>query len=235
MTEVNQETKKIIEGLLMVASDPLSIADMLKIINDDEGGDDSKRITINELQEIINELGDDCKGRGVELKEVANGYRFQVNANIIPWIRKLFAEKPPRYSRALLETLAIIAYRQPVTRAEIEDVRGVGVSSNIMKTLVEHEWVEIVGQKEVPGRPSLYATTKKFLDYFNLRALDELPALDTETVLPSVDLPALGIFAGQVNDIDAAVATQTSASEENNASFDSEVGDTKNNDNESQD
>lgn len=132
---------------------------------------------INDVENLLTELQCDYAGRGIELKEVATGYRFQVRADLGLWISKLFAEKPPRYSRALLETLALIAYKQPITRAEIEDVRGVAVSTNIMKTLQEHEWIRVIGYKEVPGKPALFATTDKFLDHFNLKSLAELPQL----------------------------------------------------------
>ena len=177
MSEVN--IKQIIEGLLMVSEQPLRIDDIYKVINSD-----NNLFKINELQVIIDEIVNDYSDSGIELKEVASGWRFQVKKDLSPWVNKLYAERPPRYSRALLETLALIAYRQPVTRAEIEKVRGVTVSTNIMKTLIEHEWVCVVGYKEVPGRPAIFATTKKFLDYFNLQSLEELPPLMefTETI-----------------------------------------------------
>src|SRR5690606_10035661 len=114
--------------------------------------------------------------RGFELKEVASGYRFQVATAMAPWVSRLWEERPQRYSRALLETLALIAYRQPITRGDIEEIRGVAVSSNIVKTLLEREWIRVVGHKDVPGRPAMYATTRKFLDYFNLKNLDDLPS-----------------------------------------------------------
>jgi segregation and condensation protein B len=126
---------------------------------------------------VLGELEFDYASRPVQVQRVASGFRFQIRAGYSPWLSRLFEEKPVRYSRALLETLAIIAYRQPVTRGEIEDVRGVAVSSGIVRTLLEREWVQVVGHKEVPGRPALYATTREFLDYFGLKALDELPAL----------------------------------------------------------
>ena len=120
----------------------------------------------------------ETEGHGYELVHVASGYRFQVRQELGPWVSRLFEEKPPRYSRALLETLALIAYRQPITRAEVEDVRGVSVSSSIMRTLLERGWVRAVGQRETPGRPTMYGTTRAFLDYFNLHALRDLPPLD---------------------------------------------------------
>ncbi len=164
--------KQIIEALFMVSEEPLSIDRLYKIFSSND-----YPLEISELRAIINELVDDYTEGGIELKEVASGWRFQVRSELSHWISKLYEERPPRYSRALLETLALIAYRQPITRAEIEDVRGVAVSSNIIKTLLEHEWVRAVGYKEVPGKPALFATTKKFLDHFNLKHLDELPPL----------------------------------------------------------
>ncbi len=163
-------SKDIIEALFFASEEPLSVDKITKLLelNDME---------INRLAEIINELVDDYSDRGIELKEVASGWRFQVRTAFAPWVTKLYAEKPPKYSRALLEILALIAYRQPITRSEIEDIRGVAVSSNIIRTLLEHEWIRVIGTKEVPGRPALFATTKKFLDHFNLKHLDELPSI----------------------------------------------------------
>jgi segregation and condensation protein B len=129
------------------------------------------------MEHVLVMLAGACEGRGFELKKVASGYRLQVRQEFAPWIRRLFEEKPQRYSRALLETLALIAYRQPITRGEIEEIRGVTVSSNIIRTLSEREWVRVVGHRDVPGRPAMYATTRQFLDYFNLTGLDELPPL----------------------------------------------------------
>lgn len=161
--------KQIVEGLLMTAEQPLPIEAIHKTVGD--------MVEIKELRDIVKEMVEDCGERGIELREVASGWRFQVKQELSPWINKLYAERPPRYSRALLETLALIAYRQPITRAEIEKVRGVTVSSNIMKTLMEHEWIRVVGYKEVPGKPAVFATTNKFLDHFNLQNLEQLPAL----------------------------------------------------------
>lgn len=132
---------------------------------------------IETLQKAVDEIVEDYASRPVALKKVASGYRFQVKPELSFWVGRLFEEKPPRYSRALLETLAIIAYRQPVTRGDIEDIRGVAVSSNIIRTLLEREWIRIIAHKEVPGRPALYGTTKQFLDYFDLSSLHELPTL----------------------------------------------------------
>jgi segregation and condensation protein B len=129
------------------------------------------------FKKALDVLGKSCNGRAFELKEVASGYRLQIREDYAPWVGRLWEERPQRYSRALLETMALIAYRQPITRGEIEDVRGVAVNSNIIKTLMEREWIRIVGYREVPGRPAMFATTKAFLDHFNLKSLDELPAL----------------------------------------------------------
>ena len=164
--------QKIIEGLLFASSEPLSVEQLQKLISEEK-----KFFSIKEIRVFLNALVKDYVGRGIELKEVASGFRFQVREELSPWINKLFQERPQRYSQALLEVLALVAYRQPITRAEIEEIRGVSLSTNIMRTLIEREWIQIVGHKDVPGRPSLYATTKQFLDYFNLNNLSQLPEL----------------------------------------------------------
>lgn len=170
---MNQEKiKNIIEAALMVSDKPLSIARILELFEKDAEAMDRETI-----KTALDQLQEDYKERGIELREVASGYRIQVKSDYAEWVNRLFDEKPPRYSRALLETLAIIAYRQPLTRAEIEDIRGVGVSTTIIKTLQEREWIRVVGHKDVPGRPELLATTKEFLDYFNLKKLSDLPSL----------------------------------------------------------
>ncbi|MCW8887456.1 MAG: SMC-Scp complex subunit ScpB [Gammaproteobacteria bacterium] len=161
----------IIEAALFAASEPLSLDRLLSLFFDDEKPEKSS------LREVIANLQQQCEGRGVELVEVASGYRYQVRRDVSQWVSRLWQERATRYSRALLETLVLIAYRQPVTRAEIEDIRGVAVSSNIMKTLQERGWARVIGHRDVPGRPGLYATTREFLDYFNLKSLDELPPL----------------------------------------------------------
>lgn len=161
----------IIEGALFATKDPLSIEMILSLF------DEIDRPERKAVKEVLESLMSDYQERGIELKLLASGYQFQVRADFAPWVSRLWEEKPPRYSRALMETLAIIAYRQPVTRAEIEEIRGVVVSTNIVRTLSEHEWIHVVGYRDVPGKPGLYATTKKFLDNFGMRALDELPTL----------------------------------------------------------
>ena len=141
------------------------------------GSDDDHRPARDEIRAALEDIETDCRDRGFELKQVASGYRFQVRQELSQWISRLWEEKPQKYTRALLETLAIIAYRQPATRGEIEEIRGVSVSSSIVRTLLERGWIRIVGHRDVPGRPAILATTKLFLDYFNLRRLDDLPPL----------------------------------------------------------
>lgn len=162
--------KQIIEGAILAAEAPLSIDQLMQLFE----GDEPERV---DVRDVLQEIEQDCEGRGFELKQVASGYRFQVRSSYGEWVSRLWKEKPPRYSRALLETLALIAYKQPITRGDVEEIRGVAVSTNIMRTLLERGWVRIVGHRDVPGHPALYATTKNFLDYFNLRNLDELPSL----------------------------------------------------------
>lgn len=182
--------KRILEGAILAAGRPLSTEAMLALFEDGE------RPVITELRAALKALQGECEGRGVELKEVASGYRYQAREELAPWLVKLWEERPARYSRATLETLALIAYRQPITRAEIEEVRGVTVSSNIVKSLLEREWIRVVGHRDVPGRPALFATTRHFLDYFNLKSLDQLPSLmelkDIDSLNASLDLPEPG-------------------------------------------
>jgi segregation and condensation protein B len=171
-----EETKirQIIEAALLASDGPLTVANLVKLFAPGELGEDTGN---KEVREALTVIETESAERGVELKRVASGYRFQVRQELSEWVSRLWNEKPPRYTRALLETLALVAYKQPVTRGDIEQVRGVAVSQNIMRTLLEREWVKVVGYKEVPGKPALYATTKEFLDYFNLKSLTELPPL----------------------------------------------------------
>lgn len=171
MSLTSNEIKRIMEGALMAVGEPISLEELNRLI------DEKDRVGGKALRKILKELADEYTDRAIELNEVASGFRFQVREDIAPWIGKLWEERPPRYSRALLETLSLIAYRQPITRAEIEEVRGVVVSTNIIRTLLDREWVRVVGHKDVPGKPAIYGTTKIFLDYFNLKKLDDLPAL----------------------------------------------------------
>jgi len=166
-----QLVKRIFEAALMAAERPLQRKDLRALFDDLEAPADEL------IDEVINALGEECEDRGYELKRVASGYRYQVKQDLSRWVSKLWQERAPRYSRALLETLSLIAYRQPITRGEIEEIRGVAVSSQIVKTLLEREWIKTVGHRDAPGRPAIYATTKGFLDYFNLKSLDQLPPL----------------------------------------------------------
>ncbi|MBN7769210.1 SMC-Scp complex subunit ScpB [Marinobacter daepoensis] len=166
-----KRVQAIAEAALLAAGKPLSLEQLRELFSEDE------RPVRQVMEQVMMMLEQSCEGRGFELKKVASGYRLQVREEFAPWVARLFEEKPQRYSRALLETLALIAYRQPITRGEIEDIRGVTVSSNIIRTLLEREWVRVVGHRDVPGRPAMYATTRQFLDYFNLTGLDELPPL----------------------------------------------------------
>jgi segregation and condensation protein B len=180
--------KKIVEAALLAAGAPVSLErlEALFLLHEQPGRE--------ALLTALEGLREDWGERGLELTRVASGYRFQVRAELAPWVSRLWEERPARYSRALLETLALIAYRQPITRAEIEEIRGVSVSSAIVKTLQEREWVRIVGHRDVPGRPALYATTRQFLDYFSLRSLDELPTLAELRDLDSINAElALGV------------------------------------------
>ena len=165
------QLKRIIEAALLAAAQPLSLAQLSALFLENETP------SHEELSRALEELGNDCAHRGVELVEVASGFRYQVRQDVHAWVARLWTERQTRYSRALLETLALIAYRQPITRGEIEQIRGVAVSTNIVKTLEEREWVRVVGYRDVPGKPALFGTTRTFLDYFNLKSLDEMPPL----------------------------------------------------------
>lgn len=162
----------VVEALILASSRPLSVEQILVLL-----GEDFPDLARETLRDALADIASAYQGRALELCEVAGGYRFQVCREYAHWVHRLSDERPQKYSRALLETLAIIAYRQPITRADIEDIRGVAVNSQIVKTLQEREWIRVVGHREVPGRPALLATTRQFLDYFGLRALDELPPL----------------------------------------------------------
>lgn len=192
----DEELKRIVEAALLASSQPLTVAQLASLF---EGEDAPSH---GAIARILHGLQDDCAGRGVELVEVASGFRYQVRSDVHAWVSKLWAERPARYSRALLETLSLIAYRQPVTRGEIEQVRGVAVSTNIIRTLEEREWVRIVGYRDVPGKPALYGTTKAFLDYFKLQSLDQLPPLsevrDLESFEPQLELTADGAILAAI-------------------------------------
>jgi segregation and condensation protein B len=186
MSDVDNKVKMIIEGLLLSAGRPLSLDNITAVFSEDEKPDRQ------ELKAVMEAIAEDCDDRGFELKEVASGFRFQVKQELSEWVAKLWEERPPRYTRALLETLALIAYRQPITRGDIEEIRGVAVSANIIRTLLDREWIRVVGHRDVPGRPAMFATTKQFLDYFNLKSLQELPPLaeikDLDSAAQELDL-----------------------------------------------
>jgi segregation and condensation protein B len=171
MSIEKSQLKKILEGALFASGQPMNIEHLGFLFEDHDRPDAAA------FREALDELKIDYAERGLELKEVASGFRFQVRQEYGPWVSRLWEEKAPRYSRALLETLALIAYRQPITRSEIEEIRGVSVSSHIVKTLLEREWIRVAGHRDVPGRPALFATTRQFLDAFNLKGLSELPSL----------------------------------------------------------
>lgn len=184
--------KKVIEAALLAAGEALTVDRMLDLFAAGE-----QQPSRDDIKQALKDIEVDCKERGIELKKVASGYRLQVKEDMAPWVARLWEERPQRYTRALLETIALIAYRQPITRGEIEDVRGVSVSTNIIKTLTEREWIKVVGHRDVPGKPALYGTTRQFLDYFNLKSLDQLPPLselrDFEQINAELDLQLPGI------------------------------------------
>ena len=170
---MNEQIKPIIEAALMSTSEPIKLEKLFHLFEADE------KPTRDELLQVLDQLKKEYKHSSLALHELASGYCFQIKKAFIPYVQRLASEKPPRYSRATLETLALIVYRQPITRAEIEAVRGVSVSTSVIKSLVERGWIKVVGHKEMPGRPALYATTVEFLNYFNLKHLEELPDLDS--------------------------------------------------------
>jgi segregation and condensation protein B len=174
--------RNIVEAALLAAGRPLTLDQLQALFSDHE------RPERAELKTALESLQADYTDRPLRLHEVASGWRIQVREEMSPWLSRLWQDRPARYSRALLETLALIAYRQPITRGEIEDIRGVSVSSNIMRTLMERGWVRIVGHRDVPGRPGMYATTREFLDYFGLKKLDELPPLAEIRDLDSINV-----------------------------------------------
>ena len=180
------QLKQIIEAVLFAADEPLNLNRLMSLFPEESGPDQDM------IKQAIARIQDECRDRSIELKEVGSGYRFQVKQDYAQWATKLWEERPSRYSRATLETLALIAYRQPITRGEIEEVRGVSVSSQIIKSLMERDWIKIVGHRDVPGKPALYATTREFLDYFNLKSLEELPSLaelrDIDAIYAEFDL-----------------------------------------------
>jgi len=185
----NEQIKYIVEAALLAAGRPLDLNELLSLFGDDHPPrKDDLRVAIGSLQE-------DYANRGIAIQEVASGFRVLVRSSMTGWLAGLWAERAPRYSRALMETLAIIAYRQPVTRGDVESIRGVGVTTNIMRSLLERNWIRVVGFRDVPGKPAIYGTTREFLDYFGLKKLDDLP--------PLADLKDLESFTAQLELSDA--------------------------------
>jgi segregation and condensation protein B len=189
--------KPVVEAVLLAAGGSLTLDNILDLFSEEQ------RPAKKTLREVLEALTGDYEGRGCELVEVGGGYRISVRSEYAPVVSQLWEERPPRYSRAMLETLALIAYRQPITRGEIEDIRGVSVSTNIVKTMLEREWVRVIGHRDVPGKPSLYATTREFLNYFGLKSLEELPTLqeirdldsvnrELELGIPGMEVPVTG-------------------------------------------
>lgn len=208
---------QVVEGALMAAGGPLTLDQILGLYTDDQ------RPARDTVRDALAKLAQDYQERAIELVEVAGGWRIQVRPEVAPWVGRLWEEKPQRYSRALLETLALIAYRQPITRGEIEDIRSVAVGTQIIKTLSERDWIRIVGHRDVPGRPALFATTRRFLDYFGLRSLNDLPTLaeirDPAFFADALDLEGDGQLQADANQQDQNTA-QGSAGDGANQSDD---------------
>ena len=179
---MEHKISQVIEAVLLSASRPIDVQEIKRVFPEDE------KPTREEIRQALQEIEEQCKDRGVELKKVSSGYRLQVRQSLSTYVAKLWEERPQRFSKATLETLALIAYRQPITRGEIEEIRGVTIGTQLMRGLMERGWVKIVGQRDVPGRPSLYSTTKEFLDYFGLQHLRELPELPELPDLQSLDM-----------------------------------------------
>jgi segregation and condensation protein B len=199
------ELKRVIEAALFAAGRPVSLDELRGLF-----GLGDKAPPKSDIRKAIAQLQQDCEGRGLEIAEVASGYRAQVRASMSPWLAKLWEIRPPRYSRALMETLAIIAYRQPVTRGDVEEVRGVSVTPNIIRTLLERGWVRVVGHRDVPGKPEMFGTTKEFLDYFGLKTLDELPELEE---LKDLDAFGVQLELPDQDPVEAEVTTSEAAPE----------------------
>ncbi|MCB1864865.1 MAG: SMC-Scp complex subunit ScpB [Chromatiales bacterium] len=196
----NPDLKSIVEAALLAAGKPLDVDAIVALFALDEAP------TREEVRTALDALSAECEGRGIELVRVASGWRYQVPARLAQWVSRLWEERPQRYSRALMETLALIAYRQPITRSEVEDVRGVAVSTNIIRTLLDRDWIRVVGQRDVPGRPQLFGTTRGFLDSFGLQSLEDLPSLaeirdlDSISAEMELSLPGFEPVAGDGND-----------------------------------
>ena len=203
----DNQIKYFVEAALLAADRPLSVAQLQQLFDEDSMPDKSQ------IRQALNGLAEDYEERGLTLKEVASGFRVQIELGMAERLQRLWEERPPRYSRALFETLALIAYRQPMTRGEIEEIRGVSVSSNIIRSLLEREWVRVVGHRDVPGRPEMFGTTKQFLDYFGLKKLDDLPPLadlsDWESLRVQLNLPA--VDENQAGEVTEGEATESAS------------------------
>ena len=217
-----QQLKQIVEAALLAANGPLNLDNLQQLFLEHEQPE--KRA----LRDAIDALQADYQGRGIELAEVGGGFRVNVRAEYAPWVSRLWEERPARYSRAMLETLALIAYRQPITRGEIEGIRGVSVSTQIVKTMMERGWIRVVGQRDVPGKPSLYATTRDFLTYFGLNGLDDLPTLqeirDLDSINRELELAIPGTEPTRPSENDAAAA-QVDVDDEETGDAGKETGD----------
>jgi segregation and condensation protein B len=214
-----QSLSQVLEAVLLAAGRPVSVEQMLELF------EEHQRPTAEEVALALAELAERCAGRACELREVASGWRLQVRPQFADVVSRLWQERPSRYSRALLETLALIAYRQPITRGEIEDIRGVTVSTTIMRTLHERNWVRVVGHREVPGRPELLGTTREFLDYFGLKSLDDLPTLaelrDLDDIKVQLEFPGGEVIAAAA--LPAPDGGEPAAATEDATADDSEV------------
>jgi segregation and condensation protein B len=219
--------KRIVEAAVLAAGQPLTVVQLYGLFPEDQPA------PAGSIEKALADLRDDSAGRGVELIEVASGFRYQVQQDVHPFVTRLWTERQTRYTRATLETLSLIAYRQPITRGEIEQIRGVAVNSNIIKMLEEREWIRVVGHRDVPGKPALFGTTKSFLDYFNLRSLDQLPPLAELTDIPELEpqldfdraieggvdvvipdsIPATAALGGDVSDLSPDRASDVDAPE----------------------
>jgi segregation and condensation protein B len=212
----DEHIQQIIEAALLAAEGPLTVDNLFRLFEIGELDEEEGR---KQIRTALQSLEDACENRGVALQKVASGYRYQTRQDLSRWVSRLWEEKPPRYTRALLETLALVAYKQPVTRGDIEQVRGVSVSQNIMRTLLERDWIRVVGQREAPGRPSMYGTTKAFLDYFSLNKLDDLPPMEEikamiEPTLAAEDGVAVSDEAGSAPDTSANADTAEGGEQE---------------------
>jgi segregation and condensation protein B len=195
------DVKRVLEAALLASQEPVELAELKRLFNGE--------LEAETLRSLLAELAEEWKGRAVELVSLASGWRFQTRPELQPYLERLAPEKPPRYSRAVMETLAIIAYRQPVTRGDIEEIRGVTVSTQIMQTLENRGWIDIVGQRETPGRPALYATTRRFLDDLGMRSLEELPPL--EEIAKTLQLEPVATAEAGVRSANSEPATETEA------------------------